>query len=114
MAARSIRGIVVALLVGLHVPLAAAEAPGRVTILYDAFGPPSELQKDWGFAALVEYGGKTPEAELRRVADALYNTLHVQRVAPGHCTSELGFSIFMERFKDRFDAAGLGAVIALP
>ena len=30
----------------------------RVTVLYDAFGPPSALVKDWGFAALVEYGGK--------------------------------------------------------
>jgi 7,8-dihydropterin-6-yl-methyl-4-(beta-D-ribofuranosyl)aminobenzene 5'-phosphate synthase len=48
------------------------------------------------------------------VADTLYHTLHVQRVAPGHCTGELAFSIFMERFKDRFDAAGLGSVIALP
>jgi 7,8-dihydropterin-6-yl-methyl-4-(beta-D-ribofuranosyl)aminobenzene 5'-phosphate synthase len=280
-----------------HVPLAGAEAPGRVTVLYDAFGRPSDLQKDWGFAALIEYGGKrilfdtgnnarifehnvralkvdltrldavvishrhgdhtsgltylvkvnprvkiytpvegayfkyplpvaflqpavatlppnmryfdgrpppqvdtgtpweqgdfqavaktteifpgfwliptksekpgtvdmnelslairtpkglavvvgcshpgvekvladaakldpklftvtggfhlvmTPEAEVRRVADTLADTLHIERVAPGHCTSELAFSIFMERFEDRFDAAGVGAVLALP
>lgn len=293
----TIRSVAVALLLALRLPAAAADAPGRVTVLYDAFGPPSELQKDWGFAALVEYGGKrilfdtgnsakifqhnvralridltrldavvishrhgdhtsglgyvlqvnpkvkiytpvegaffknplpaaflqpsvaslppnmryfegrppaqivtgspwelgdfqsvaktteifpgfylvptksekpgtvdmnelslairtprglsvvvgcshpgverilveagkidpklytvtggfhlvmTPEAEVRRVADTLFDTLHVERVAPGHCTSELAFSIFMERFKDRFDAAGLGSVIALP
>jgi 7,8-dihydropterin-6-yl-methyl-4-(beta-D-ribofuranosyl)aminobenzene 5'-phosphate synthase len=30
----------------------------RVTILYDAFGDRSDLTRDWGFAALVEYGGK--------------------------------------------------------
>ncbi len=30
----------------------------RVTILYDAFGKPSNLKKDWGYATLVEYGGK--------------------------------------------------------
>jgi 7,8-dihydropterin-6-yl-methyl-4-(beta-D-ribofuranosyl)aminobenzene 5'-phosphate synthase len=30
----------------------------RITILYDAFGKTSEMQKDWGFAALVEYNGK--------------------------------------------------------
>lgn len=30
----------------------------RVTILYDAFGDRPELTRDWGFAALVEYGGK--------------------------------------------------------
>jgi 7,8-dihydropterin-6-yl-methyl-4-(beta-D-ribofuranosyl)aminobenzene 5'-phosphate synthase len=32
--------------------------PHRVTILYDAFGRRPELTRDWGFAALVEYGGK--------------------------------------------------------
>jgi 7,8-dihydropterin-6-yl-methyl-4-(beta-D-ribofuranosyl)aminobenzene 5'-phosphate synthase len=32
--------------------------PGRVTILYDAFGGRPGLTRDWGFAALVEYGGK--------------------------------------------------------
>lgn len=30
----------------------------RITILYDAFGKPSALQKDWGYAALIEYGRK--------------------------------------------------------
>jgi 7,8-dihydropterin-6-yl-methyl-4-(beta-D-ribofuranosyl)aminobenzene 5'-phosphate synthase len=38
--------------------VADAQDQNRVTILYDAFGKPSSLQKDWGFAALVEYGGK--------------------------------------------------------
>jgi 7,8-dihydropterin-6-yl-methyl-4-(beta-D-ribofuranosyl)aminobenzene 5'-phosphate synthase len=38
----------------------ASPAPGtkRVTILYDAFGNRRGLTRDWGFAALVEYGGK--------------------------------------------------------
>src|ERR1700722_9956138 len=30
----------------------------QITVLYDAFGPASAMQKDWGYAALVEYGGK--------------------------------------------------------
>ena len=38
--------------------VADAQAQNRVTILYDAFGKASLLQKDWGFAALIEYGGK--------------------------------------------------------
>jgi 7,8-dihydropterin-6-yl-methyl-4-(beta-D-ribofuranosyl)aminobenzene 5'-phosphate synthase len=40
-------------------PIATA-APGnaQITILYDAFGKTSAMQKDWGYAALVEYGGK--------------------------------------------------------
>jgi 7,8-dihydropterin-6-yl-methyl-4-(beta-D-ribofuranosyl)aminobenzene 5'-phosphate synthase len=39
-------------------PPAAQEAPARVTIVYDAFGKPSALRRGWGYAALVEYGGK--------------------------------------------------------
>jgi 7,8-dihydropterin-6-yl-methyl-4-(beta-D-ribofuranosyl)aminobenzene 5'-phosphate synthase len=38
--------------------VADAQDQNRVTILYDAFGKPSSLQRDWGFAALVEYAGK--------------------------------------------------------
>ena len=30
----------------------------QITILYDAFGKSPALQKDWGYAALIEYGGK--------------------------------------------------------
>ncbi|MBM2854143.1 MAG: fold metallo-hydrolase [Steroidobacteraceae bacterium] len=56
----------------------------------------------------------TPEVEVRRVALVLHDELRVERVAPAHCTSELGFAVFLERFKDHFDAAGLGAVIPLP
>src|SRR5256714_1141963 len=38
--------------------LAAAEAGGQITILYDAFGTDAALKKDWGFSALVEISGK--------------------------------------------------------
>jgi 7,8-dihydropterin-6-yl-methyl-4-(beta-D-ribofuranosyl)aminobenzene 5'-phosphate synthase len=30
----------------------------QITVIYDAFGKTSNMKKDWGFAALVEYGGK--------------------------------------------------------
>src|SRR6266853_1996987 len=43
-------------------PLQSAASPDlttkQVTVLYDAFGKSSSMVKDWGFAALVEYGGK--------------------------------------------------------
>lgn len=55
-----------------------------------------------------------PQEQVQRTVDILHDTLKVERVAPGHCTSELGFAVFMDRFKDRFDRAGLGAVIGLP
>jgi len=36
----------------------AGPAQDRITILYDALGKPSSMKKDWGYSALVEYGGK--------------------------------------------------------
>lgn len=30
----------------------------RITVLYDAFGKNPAMHKDWGYAALIEYGGK--------------------------------------------------------
>jgi 7,8-dihydropterin-6-yl-methyl-4-(beta-D-ribofuranosyl)aminobenzene 5'-phosphate synthase len=40
-------------------PMASADpSKAQITILYDAFGKDSATQKDWGYAALVEYGGK--------------------------------------------------------
>jgi len=47
-----------AVVVLLVTSVAAAETPNRVTILYDSFGKNPSLTMDWGFAALVEYGGK--------------------------------------------------------
>jgi 7,8-dihydropterin-6-yl-methyl-4-(beta-D-ribofuranosyl)aminobenzene 5'-phosphate synthase len=38
--------------------LGVAESANRVTILYDAFSKSPEVTKDWGYSALVEYGGK--------------------------------------------------------
>lgn len=38
--------------------VAAAQAPARVTVIYDAFGQSNALKRGWGYAALVEYGGK--------------------------------------------------------
>jgi 7,8-dihydropterin-6-yl-methyl-4-(beta-D-ribofuranosyl)aminobenzene 5'-phosphate synthase len=84
--------------------------PGVERILAEAAKIDPKLYTVTGGFHLV----MTPEAEVRRVADTLFDTLRVERVAPGHCTSELAFSVFMERFKDRFDAAGLGSTIALP
>ena len=41
-------------------PTAASADPtkAKITVLYDAFGKASAMQKDWGYAALIEYGGK--------------------------------------------------------
>jgi 7,8-dihydropterin-6-yl-methyl-4-(beta-D-ribofuranosyl)aminobenzene 5'-phosphate synthase len=43
----------------LVAPLCASSAPTeRITVLYDAFGNVATMKKDWGFAALVEIGGR--------------------------------------------------------
>ena len=41
-------------------PSAAQAEPSKshITVLYDAFGKTSNMQKDWGFSAFIEYGGK--------------------------------------------------------
>ena len=40
-------------------PVASATpANAQITVLYDAFGKTSGMQKDWGYSALIEYGGK--------------------------------------------------------
>ena len=33
-------------------------SPNRVTILHDSFGRRADLRKDWGFSALIEFGGR--------------------------------------------------------
>jgi 7,8-dihydropterin-6-yl-methyl-4-(beta-D-ribofuranosyl)aminobenzene 5'-phosphate synthase len=57
---------------------------------------------------------QTAEPEIRRVATMLHDTLKIERVAPAHCTSELGFAVFLEQFKGRFDHAGVGSIVMLP
>lgn len=84
--------------------------PGVESILQEAAKIDSKLYTVSGGLHLVN----TPKNEVQRVADLLHDQLGIQRVAPGHCTSELGFSVFMDRFKDRFDRAGLGSVTPLP
>jgi 7,8-dihydropterin-6-yl-methyl-4-(beta-D-ribofuranosyl)aminobenzene 5'-phosphate synthase len=49
---------VVLLLSGYRLWETPASSAGKVTILYDAFGKPSAMKKDWGYSALVEHGGK--------------------------------------------------------
>jgi 7,8-dihydropterin-6-yl-methyl-4-(beta-D-ribofuranosyl)aminobenzene 5'-phosphate synthase len=39
-------------------PAAGDAAQPKITVLYDAFGKVEGLQKDWGYSALVEVGGK--------------------------------------------------------
>ena len=84
--------------------------PGVEEILREAAKIDPDLYTVTGGFHLV----LTPAPEVRRVADTLHDTLKLERVAPSHCTSELGFAVFLDRFKERFDEAGVGRRIALP
>jgi len=55
---RSLAGLLLWALVPAPVQPATPPQRSGVTILYDAFGDRPGLSRDWGFAALVEYGGK--------------------------------------------------------
>ena len=84
--------------------------PGVEKILEEAAKIDSRLYTMTGGFHLV----LTPKEEIQRVATVLHDSLKIERVAPGHCTSELGFAVFLDQFKERFDRAGLGRVISLP
>jgi 7,8-dihydropterin-6-yl-methyl-4-(beta-D-ribofuranosyl)aminobenzene 5'-phosphate synthase len=84
--------------------------PGVENILVAAAQIDKQLHTTIGGFHLV----LTPREEIERVAGMLHDTLGLQRVAPGHCTSEPGFAAFLRTFGDRFDQAGLGAALPLP
>jgi 7,8-dihydropterin-6-yl-methyl-4-(beta-D-ribofuranosyl)aminobenzene 5'-phosphate synthase len=54
-----------------------------------------------------------PEAEVRQIAKAM-QTLGVAYVSPTHCTGKAAVRVFRDVFRDRYVAAGVGAVIDLP
>ncbi len=64
MSPRISRGLALALVLALvlllsgYVLRTSLAKGNRVTILYDAFGKSPTMTKDWGYSALVEYGGK--------------------------------------------------------
>jgi 7,8-dihydropterin-6-yl-methyl-4-(beta-D-ribofuranosyl)aminobenzene 5'-phosphate synthase len=73
-----------------------AAQKAQVTILYDAFGKPSAMQKDWGFAALVEYGGKRILFDTGDNPDILANNAKVKGVDLSH----LDFVVISHRHGD--------------
>jgi len=78
-------------------PAAGAEpSQAQITILYDAFGKPSAMEKDWGFAALVEYGGKRILFDTGDNPDILASNAKAKRVD----LSKLDFVVLSHRHGD--------------
>ena len=78
--------------------LAASAEPSKaqITILYDAFGKPSAMEKDWGFAALIEYGGKRILFDTGDNPDILAHNAK----AKGVDLSKLDFAVLSHRHGD--------------
>lgn len=55
---RNICMAIIVLLTCLPLAARAGKTPDRITVLVDAFSDRSELKKDWGYSALVEYSGR--------------------------------------------------------
>jgi 7,8-dihydropterin-6-yl-methyl-4-(beta-D-ribofuranosyl)aminobenzene 5'-phosphate synthase len=68
----------------------------QITILYDAFGKPSALRKDWGYSAFVEYRGKRILFDTGDNPDILANNAK----ASGVDLSRLDFVVLSHRHGD--------------
>src|SRR5262245_14200490 len=79
-------------------PPAVTADPNRVqiTVLYDAFGKASAMQKDWGYAALIEYGGKRILFDTGNNPDVLAQNAK----AKGIDLSKLDFVVMSHRHGD--------------
>ncbi len=71
-------------------------AVDKITILYDAFGSKSTLEKDWGFSALIEYQGKKILFDTGNNADIFAHNVKTK----GIDLSKLDFVIMSHRHGD--------------
>jgi len=74
----------------------AGDAKAQITVLYDAFGKTSGMQKDWGYAAFIEYGGKRVLFDTGNRPDILEKNAK----AKGVDLSKLDFVVMSHRHAD--------------
>jgi ribonuclease BN (tRNA processing enzyme) len=74
----------------------AAPTQAQITVLYDAFGKSSDMHKDWGYAALVEYGGRRILFDTGNNPDILAHNAQVK----GIDLSKLDFVVMSHRHGD--------------
>jgi 7,8-dihydropterin-6-yl-methyl-4-(beta-D-ribofuranosyl)aminobenzene 5'-phosphate synthase len=81
------------------------EPAAKVTILFDAFGKPSDLKRGWGYSALIEYAGRRVLFDTgSRAADFAHNVS-----ALGIDLKRLDLVILTHRHNDH--TAGLSQVL---
>ena len=74
----------------------AQSSTGQITVLYDAFGNSTSMTKDWGFAALVEYGGKRILFDTGNNAEIFAHNVEVK----GIDLNQLDFAVVSHRHGD--------------
>jgi 7,8-dihydropterin-6-yl-methyl-4-(beta-D-ribofuranosyl)aminobenzene 5'-phosphate synthase len=99
---------VLAVMCGLGSPPAvgADPSPVRITVLNDAFGKDPAMQKDWGYAAFVEYGGKRILFDTGNNPDVLAKNAK----AKGVDLSRLDFVVMSHRHGDHM--GGMSTLLA--
>jgi 7,8-dihydropterin-6-yl-methyl-4-(beta-D-ribofuranosyl)aminobenzene 5'-phosphate synthase len=70
--------------------------PGQITVLYDAFGKTSTMKKDWGFSALIEYGGKRILFDTGNNADIFAHNVEAKAID----LKQLDFAVVSHRHGD--------------
>jgi 7,8-dihydropterin-6-yl-methyl-4-(beta-D-ribofuranosyl)aminobenzene 5'-phosphate synthase len=77
-------------------PAHAQSNPAQITVLYDAFGNTSTMTKDWGFSALIEYGGKRILFDTGNNADIFAHNVDAKRID----LKQLDFVVLSHRHGD--------------
>jgi 7,8-dihydropterin-6-yl-methyl-4-(beta-D-ribofuranosyl)aminobenzene 5'-phosphate synthase len=88
--------VLAAVLVLLVSSVFADQPENRITVLYDAFGKPSDLKKDWGFSALVEVNGKRILFDTGNNANVFAHNVK----AKGVDLADLDFAVISHRHGD--------------
>ncbi len=83
------------------------DRPIRITILYDAFGPSSDMQKDWGYSAFIEYAGKRILFDAGNDPDVLARNARTKGVD----LAKLDFVVMSHRHADHM--GGLAYVLSV-
>jgi 7,8-dihydropterin-6-yl-methyl-4-(beta-D-ribofuranosyl)aminobenzene 5'-phosphate synthase len=91
----------------LSTVIATAQSANRITILYDAFGKSSNLKKDWGFSAFVEYDGKRILFDTGNNADTFAQNVK----ALGIDLKKLDFAVISHRHGDH--TSGLNYLLSV-
>lgn len=79
----------------------------QITVLYDAFGKTSAMTKDWGFAALIEYGGKRILFDSGNNADIFAHNVKTK----GIDLTKLDFAVISHRHGDH--TSGLNYLLSV-